>query len=85
MYVEQENEFVQTKGVPIETWQQHFKEFYGTEETLNTNEYEISATVNNGEVNAKLKKLKTRKSPVTDHISNESLKYGGQELARKLS
>ena len=82
----QVKEFVQTEGVPIETWQQHFKELYDAEETWNINEYETctGATVNDEEVEAKLKKLKNRKSPGTDHAPNEFLKYGGPELARKL-
>ena len=81
------NEFVQTKGVPIETWQQHFKKLYDAEETLTINEYEtdISGTINDVEVEAKIKKLKNRKSPGTDGIPNELLKYGGPELASKLS
>ena len=36
-------------------------------------------------VQAKLEILKNRKSPGTDRIPNELLKYGGPELARKLS
>ena len=83
----QVDEFVQTKGLPIETWQQHFKELYDAEETHNINEYEtdISCAVNDEEVEAKAKKLKHRKSHGTDHILNELLKYGASELARKLS
>ena len=52
------NEFVQTKGVPIETWQQHFKELYDAEETRNVNEYETHVS-DGEEVKAKLEKLKT--------------------------
>ena len=36
-------------------------------------------------VEAKLNKLKNRKSPGTNHIPNELLTYGGPELARKQS
>ena len=51
------------------------------------NEYEtvISPTINDEEVEAKLEKLKNIKSPGTDRIPNERLKYGDSELARKLS
>ena len=78
---------MQIKGIPIETWQQHSKELYDAEETRNINEYEthISATVNDKEVEANLKKLKNRKSLGTDRIPYELLKYGNPELARKLS
>ena len=42
----------ETEGVPIEIWQQHFKELYDTKETQNINEYETdtSTTVNGEEV-----------------------------------
>ncbi|XP_056633386.1 uncharacterized protein LOC130442984 [Diorhabda sublineata] len=53
----------------------------------NINEYEtdISGTVADEEVEAKLKKLKNRKSPGPDGIPNGLLKYGGPKLARKLA
>ena len=49
------NGFVQTRGVPIDTRQQHFKEFYDAEESRNVNECEtgISAAVIEEEVEAK--------------------------------
>lgn len=65
----------------METQQQHYKELNDAEEMPNINEYEtdMNDTVTNGEVAAKRNKLKNRKSPGPDDISNELLKFGDTE------
>lgn len=70
---------MQTKGISIETWQQHYEELHSEYKT------DMSGSITDEEVEAKLKKLKNRKSLMPKGISNELPKYEGPKLSRKLS
>ncbi|XP_060517725.1 uncharacterized protein LOC132696713 [Cylas formicarius] len=75
------NEFVQSKGVSIETWVEYFERLYSANETHEI-EYQTaaSATVSKAKVKEKLRKAKNRKAPGTDKIPNELLKHGCHKL-----
>ena len=83
------NEFVNFSNVSIATWEKYFTELYSeehenTETVFNENsdcQYEISAD----DVQLAVAKLKNRKSPGPDEITNEMLKYGGETLCAELA
>lgn len=81
------NEYVQTKGVPLEQWEKYFRDLYDAQEIEGPEVHETppNALFENAEIKQKLTKLKNRKAPGTDNIPNEFLKYGGKELINKLT
>ena len=75
-------------NITPEEWTNHLKSLYNTEEqadlctiTNNIDNYIINKT----EITTTTNKLKNRKSPGPDKITNEMLKYGGDELMIELS
>ena len=80
------NEYVQTRRVDIETWEKYFKELYEAEEPTPMGNYitNNNATVTEEEISGAMKKLKNRKAPGPDNITNEMIKYGGPEMIKYL-
>lgn len=82
------NEFVQTTRITPEEWEKYFADLYKEEdtkeETDNAYVEEPGAsqyyTITTEEIQRTLSKLKNRKTPRVDGITNELIKYGGSLL-----
>lgn len=81
------NEFIQTKGIDILTWENYFQQLYSGPETPNIGNYKTphQSRISKEDIQEGIKKLKNRKAPGTDNISNELLKYAGPELVTKMT
>ncbi|KAL3279671.1 hypothetical protein HHI36_017177 [Cryptolaemus montrouzieri] len=73
------NEYVQLNQVSAKQWEQHLTELYNNEERQadQLEEEEIVVVVISNESRTKaVRKLKNRKAPGIDNITNEMIKYG---------
>ena len=89
------NEYVQTTQISKDEWVDHFKNLYASDSTLDkdTNAHDEiydnamhieEPVVHQDELRHAVSKLKNRKSPGPDHITNEMLKYGGEALEQEI-
>lgn len=85
------NELGITNAIDEEAWTNHFKNMYGTDSNMgminrtigeSDNDVEIEITIQ--DVRTTVEKLKGRKAPGKDGITNEMLKYGGDSLQQEL-
>lgn len=85
------NEAVSFSKISTSEWETYFKDLYGSNDN-NTLELETSLAIsgtqhpeiNIDEVTKTVTKLKNRKSPGIDQITNEMIKYGGKECWSEL-
>ncbi|KAH1011026.1 hypothetical protein HUJ04_000468 [Dendroctonus ponderosae] len=79
------NEYAPIKGVYMETWEEYFRQLCKFEETGNLEEHQTvsNTTIQESDIELRLKKVKNKKAPGPDNTLNELLKYSGQELTRQ--
>ena len=83
------HELINRNRIPKETWVDYLKNIYGKEHSeSDPNNPQIitddNLVISKKDVKVALKKLKNRKSPGVDGITNELLKYGGESIIEQL-
>lgn len=88
----QVNELIQLPEITKDVWEKHFTQLFETQETEEVNEEEHScsnekdpeAEIALEDIIKAVQKLKTRKSPGPDQISNEMIKFGGSAAIKEI-
>lgn len=86
------NEYIQTNTIKPKEWKKHLKTLYeDTEENeleepyRGNEESEMDYSITEKAIQQATRKLKNRKTPGPDGITNEMIKYGGDALRKKLT